>query len=215
MHEQAAAIAAILGYVVFLLLAFGARTWMHYRRTGTTGFIGFSGRPGSTEWWGGVLFVVAIVASGAAPLLQITGIVARIHGGPLPAPVLGASLCVAGIAITVWAQSAMGDSWRIGVDPETRTTLVRSGPFRWIRNPIFTAMSVATLGLLLLVPNAVSLAAFLALIAALQIQVRLVEEPYLARIHGRLYAQFAATTGRFLPAVGRMGNAKLFSRAAE
>lgn len=213
MDEQAAAVAAIVGYVVFLLLAFGVRSVVHYRRTGATGFVGISGRPGSTEWWGGMLFAVAIVATGAAPLLQLSGVVAEIHGGPFPAPAVGMILCAAGIAGTLWAQFAMGDAWRIGVDPEARTSLVRSGPFRWVRNPIYTAMSVATLGLLLLVPNAVSLLALGALIAALQIQVRLVEEPYLFRVHGPLYVQFAATTGRFLPGVGRMGS--VLSRAGE
>jgi hypothetical protein len=35
----------------------------------------------------------------------------------------------------------MGDSWRIGVDPSETTTLVRTGVFGWVRNPIFTAVA--------------------------------------------------------------------------
>ena len=49
-------------------------------------------------------------------------------------------LAVVGIAATVYAQVDMGDSWRIGVDPDETTTLVRTGVFGWVRNPIFTAM---------------------------------------------------------------------------
>jgi protein-S-isoprenylcysteine O-methyltransferase Ste14 len=37
-----------------------------------------------------------------------------------------------------------GASWRIGVDPDERTTLVTSGPFAIARNPIFTAMAAAS-----------------------------------------------------------------------
>lgn len=48
-----------------------------------------------------------------------------------------------------FAQLAMGDSWRIGVDEQENTTLVRTGPFKWVRHPIYTAMMAFGLGLLL------------------------------------------------------------------
>ena len=54
----------------------------------------------------------------------------------------------------------------------------------------------------LMTPNALALAAWLALIAAVEIQVRLVEEPYLARTHGAAYADSARRTGRFVPGLG-------------
>lgn len=58
------------------------------------------------------------------------------------------------------------------------------GPFRWVRNPIFSAMIVCTLGLVVLVPCTLALAA---LIVGVELQVRLVEEPYLVRTHGEVY----------------------------
>jgi protein-S-isoprenylcysteine O-methyltransferase Ste14 len=42
------------------------------------------------------------------------------------------------------------------------------------------------------------------LLAALEIQVRGVEEPYLLRTHGEAYRRYAAATGRFLPGIGRL-----------
>jgi protein-S-isoprenylcysteine O-methyltransferase Ste14 len=205
MDTQASAAWALSGYGVFLLLAFGLRTLIHLRRTGSTGFVGFTGRPGSVEWWGGVLFALAIVAGGAAPALQLAGVV---HPAPsLVTPLLqsiGIALFVAGILGTLWAQLAMGESWRIGVNETERTTLVVAGPFRWVRNPIFTAMTTATLGLALLVPNVASLAAVASLVLALELHVRLVEEPYLRRTHGASYARYAASAGRFLPRIGRL-----------
>jgi protein-S-isoprenylcysteine O-methyltransferase Ste14 len=98
----------------------------------------------------------------------------------------------------------MGDSWRIGVDLDARTMLVAAGPFRWVRNPIFTAMFVATLGLALVVPNAVAALAIVVMVVALEVQVRLVEEPYLTRAHGESYRRYAASAGRFLPGIGRL-----------
>lgn len=98
----------------------------------------------------------------------------------------------------------MGASWRIGVDASERTGLVTTGVFHHVRNPIFTAMGITALGLTLMVGNLAALAGLAALAAALQLQVRLVEEPYLLRTHGDAYARYASTAGRFLPQVGRL-----------
>ena len=198
------ALFAFAAFLLFLAAAFGLRTLIHYRRTGTTGFAGVSGRVGSAEWLGGVLFVVALLAGGAAPLAQHFGWL-----GPWPAldgpgwQAAGVLVFSLGFAATLWAQFAMGKSWRIGVDEAARTALVASGPFAWVRNPIFTAMLAATLGLLLLVPNWISALALLALLLGLELQVRCVEEPYLLRTHGETYRRYAARTGRFVPGLGR------------
>ncbi len=101
---------------------------------------------------------------------------------------LGLVLFGLGLAATLYAQLAMGESWRVGVDESERTALVTDGPFALVRNPIFAAMIPTSLGLALMVPNVVALAGFAALVLALEIQVRLVEEPYLRRVHGQAYA---------------------------
>jgi protein-S-isoprenylcysteine O-methyltransferase Ste14 len=98
----------------------------------------------------------------------------------------------------------MGSSWRIGVDPAERTVLVTDGVFRLARNPIFTAMVTAQLGVALMVPTWVSAASLVALVAAVQLQVRAVEEPYLRAAHGPAYTAYASRTGRFVPGVGRV-----------
>jgi protein-S-isoprenylcysteine O-methyltransferase Ste14 len=57
-------------------------------------------------------------------------------------------------------------------------------------------------GIALLSPTPVTLAAAVLLVLAVELHVRLVEEPYLLRTHGRAYAGYAARTGRFFPGVG-------------
>jgi protein-S-isoprenylcysteine O-methyltransferase Ste14 len=64
-------------------------------------------------------------------------------------------------------------------------------------------MLLVATGLLALVPNVVALGGLLALLLAVQLQVRWAEEPYLARLHGPAYAAYAARAGRFVPGVGR------------
>lgn len=188
------------GWVVFAALAFGLRSFLHWRQTGRTGFVGLSGRVGSVEWLGGVLFVVACVAGPGALFVE-----RRWAALDVPAVhALGLALFGLGLVGTLWAQLSMGASWRIGVDAGERTALVTRGPFRWVRNPIFTAMLLAVTGLGLLVPNLMSAIALVTMLIAVELQVRAVEEPYLVRSHGPAYRSWAAHTGRFLPGVGRL-----------
>lgn len=69
-----AAIALAL-YLAYLAIAFGLRTWLLYRRTGTTGFHGLTGPLGSPGWWGGVGFIAALLTGLAAPILQLIGLI--------------------------------------------------------------------------------------------------------------------------------------------
>ena len=197
---------ALALYVVYLLLAFGLRTIIQLRRTGSTGFHGLGGRLGSAEWLAGVGFAVAIVLGLAAPVLALLEVVEPIAALESDAvAIVGAVLAIAGIVATFLAQVAMGTSWRIGVDPDERTDLVRTGPFARVRNPIFSAMIPTALGLTLLVPSWVAIAGLVGLVIALELQVRVVEEPYLLRTHGKSYADYARRVGRFAPGVGRLG----------
>lgn len=111
---------------------------------------------------------------------------------------------ISGARGSLIGQSAMGDSWRIGVDENDRTELVVRGPFEAVRNQIFAGMIPTAVGMVLMVPNPVVLVAALALIASLEIQTRLVEEPYLLRVHGPAYGDYAARVGRFFPLIGRL-----------
>lgn len=179
------AVLALVLYAVYLGLAFGLRSWIQRRRTGSIGFRGISGRAGSIEWWGGVLFAAALVFGVVAPVLDLAGALEPI--GVLDGPaghLAGAVLAVAGIGLALGAQMAMGESWRIGVDETEHTELVTTGPFALVRNPIFAAMLPTSLALVLVVPNVVAVVGMVALAVALELQTRVAEEPYLVRTAG-------------------------------
>ena len=198
-------IVALVTAALFFALAFGLRGWLQWRRTGSTGFRGISGAVGSAEWLGGVLFVAAMAGVVLAPVAVLAGLVppwAALDAPPVRA--VGLALAAGGIAGTLWAQLDMGDSWRIGVDHRERTALVTGGPFRFVRNPIYTFMTIGLAGLALLTPNTIAAATLVLLVIALELQVRLVEEPYLLRAHGTPYRTYAAHVGRFLPGIGRL-----------
>ncbi|MCC7075352.1 MAG: isoprenylcysteine carboxylmethyltransferase family protein [Deltaproteobacteria bacterium] len=198
-----AASTTLMILVAYGALAFGWRSWLQWRRTGSTGFRGLSGRVGSSEWNGGALLIVALALAVAAPLVVVAGVL-----DPWPAPVevtaVGGALLAVGFVGTLAAQLSMGDSWRIGVDASERTDLVARGLFRVSRNPIFTSMLVFLAGLALVLPTIVSALACAVAVIGLEIQVRLVEEPYLTKTHGDGYLRYAAQVGRFLPLLGRL-----------
>jgi protein-S-isoprenylcysteine O-methyltransferase Ste14 len=48
----------------------------------------------------------------------------------------------------------------------------------------------------------VALAGFVLLVVTIELQVRVVEEPYLLTVHGDAYRGYLADVGRFVPSVG-------------
>jgi protein-S-isoprenylcysteine O-methyltransferase Ste14 len=199
------ATAALVLYGVTLTLTFGVRIALQVRRTGSTGVHGVAHGAGPIEWFAGALFIAGLATGAAAPALALLDVVE-----PIPAldgtagHAIGVVLAAGGIVLTFLAQLAMGDAWRIGVDPEERTQLVTDGPFKLVRNPIYSAMFPTVLGLVLMVPSVLAIAGLLALAIGLELQVRLVEEPHLLRTHGDEYADYAASVGRFAPGLGTL-----------
>jgi protein-S-isoprenylcysteine O-methyltransferase Ste14 len=196
------ALTALLLYVVGLLLAVGVRSAVHWWRTGDTGFRLDAGPVGSAAWWAKVLLVAAIVLGLAGPSAALAGLSPLAFLDHAVLRMTGLVVVGVGLTGTLLAQFTMGPSWRIGVDPAERTALVTRGAFAVVRNPIFTAMTATSVGLALMVPNTVSLAATALLVVSIEVQVRAVEEPHLRRIHGGDYVAYASRVGRFLPGLG-------------
>jgi protein-S-isoprenylcysteine O-methyltransferase Ste14 len=202
MPATAAADMALVLFGVFVLLGFGWRSWLQYRRTGSTGFRGVSAG-GLLERLAGIGFVAALLVAVSAPILQEARAIRPVSAlSAVWVQTVGIVVATVGIAATVYAQLDMGDSWRIGLDPQETTTLVHTGMFGQIRNPIYTAMVTFGVGIALVTPNLLACAGLGLLIAIIELQVRRVEEPYLLRTHGDAYRAYTASVGRFIPGIG-------------
>lgn len=190
---------------VWLIVGFVFRMVVYVRETGSSPFRGVSGQLGSLEWFGNLVFLAALfVGAPAAAWGALTGDIQPFaFFGSQASAVVGIALMIVGIVSTGVAQGAMGRSWRIGVDPEERTELVTDGMFGLVRNPIYTAFFITLFGLVLLVGNAIAIASLAASVIALEVQVRMIEEPYLVKTHGESYKDYAHKVGRFLPGIGR------------
>jgi protein-S-isoprenylcysteine O-methyltransferase Ste14 len=189
--------------VLWFVSLFVFRSIIQLRKTGSTGVKGFHGPVGSLPWLAGMSASLGLVLAPMSPLAALYdwpgGALLITHAA---VHLTGAGLCLIGIFGALFAQLSMGDSWRVGVDDSERTELVTDGLFAWVRNPIFSFITLSVLGLLLLVPNAFALVAAGLTLCGIESQVRGVEEPYLVHTHGEAYRAYSAHVGRFVPGLG-------------
>jgi protein-S-isoprenylcysteine O-methyltransferase Ste14 len=206
------AIVALLSLIAFAAVAFGWRVWLQYRRTGDTGLR--AGARTAPEVLSTLVLASAVVAITLAPVLDLAN--ALVPTDVLVHPAVqatGIACFVLGFVLTVRAQLDMGASWRVGVDTTETTTLITHGVFRHVRNPIFSGMVLAFVGVAFLVPNVVAFVGIALAVIGLEIHVRVVEEPHLMRAHGERYMTYARSAGRFVPGCGRVsGSASSTSR---
>jgi len=191
--------------LVYMVLFFGAaffwRSYRVWRRTGVNPYK-LGGSDSAHDFIGrlfrvtnlAVLAVIVIYASADALYQSLVPIPWLTHWVLVQ---IGVVLLLVALCWVLVAQAQMGDSWRIGIDSEVKTALVQQGIFGLSRNPIFLGMQIMLLGLLLVLPNAVTLAIAVLGVALIQIQVRL-EEDHLLRLHGEDYCAYQRRVRRWL-----------------
>ncbi len=194
-------VALLTYFMAFIALAMGWRSYRVWRQTGINPYK--LGNADTAHDLVGRLFRFVFAAIGG--ILVLFTFVPEVYAaleiqGWHRHPWLtgaGVFLLAAAFLWILAAQAQMGISWRIGIDADAPTPLVRQGLFRLSRNPIFLGMRVCLLGFLLVLPNAATVALFLLGDVLMQIQVRL-EEEHLRKLHGQDYEDYRATTRRWL-----------------
>jgi len=122
---------------------------------------------------------------------------------PLPAWLrwIGMAVGLVTIALFLWVHRALGENWSTSVETKEQHALVTSGPYRWVRHPMYTTMFVWTLAFFLLSANWFVGITWLALsILAASRAGR--EEAALIETFGAEYQAYVQRTGRFLPGLG-------------
>lgn len=115
----------------------------------------------------------------------------------LPIKCIGIALLAIALIWTIIAQGHMKNSWRIGIDTETKTELVTIGLFSISRNPIFFGMILSLIGLFLTTPNALTSLFLILGYILIQIQIRL-EEAFLIKEHGQNYLLYKQKVRRLI-----------------
>jgi protein-S-isoprenylcysteine O-methyltransferase Ste14 len=60
--------------------------------------------------------------------------------------ILGLTLAAAGVALAIWARFYLGRNWGMPLSIKENPELVTTGPYAYIRNPIYTGILLALLG---------------------------------------------------------------------
>jgi len=128
-------------------------------------------------------------------------------GGWLARPILAANsvllgLCVMvtilGLLFAVWARLILGSNWSGTVTIKTNHQLIRRGPYRWIRHPIYTGMLAALLATAVIQGLLSGMIGFAFVLSALYRKARR-EESFLSQEFGDGFLEHRQHTGMFLP----------------
>ena len=101
------------------------------------------------------------------------------------------------LSICVWQFAYSGRGTLAPVDPPTQ--LVVRGPYRYVRNPMYLAVTTIVLGEVLLTCSVALLTYWAIWFAVVNLLVIGYEEPTLRRQFGASYERYTQTVGRWIP----------------
>src|SRR5580658_10892576 len=110
---------------------------------------------------------------------------------------IGAGLFVCGIALAVWARLNIGRNWGMPMTQRAEPELVTSGPYRFVRHPIYSGLLTAVLGTAL-VNNLLGLIVVVVLVAYFYYS-GTVEERNLAATFPHAYPEYKSKTKMLIP----------------
>jgi protein-S-isoprenylcysteine O-methyltransferase Ste14 len=107
-------------------------------------------------------------------------------------------LTAVGIAFAIWARFYLGQNWSSVVSIKVGHQLIRTGPYAWIRHPIYFGLLLALIGTALARDKAVAVIAIPLFWLGFKIKSRL-EEEFMRKTFGQEYLEYARTTGALIP----------------
>jgi protein-S-isoprenylcysteine O-methyltransferase Ste14 len=110
---------------------------------------------------------------------------------------IGAVLFVCGIALAVWARLHLGRNWGMPMTQRAEPELVTSGPYRFVRHPIYSGLLTAMLGTVLV--NSLLGLIVVAVLTAYFYYCGAVEERNLATTFPEAYPEYRSRTKMLIP----------------
>lgn len=117
---------------------------------------------------------------------------------------IAASACVGILVLTMICWRKMGREWRMGIDPDERNNLLVTGPYAYVRHPIYALQALLAICSAIAVPAPAMIAIAILEVVLLSWEA-IREEQHLSRVHGQTYIDYMRTAGRFLPRLTRAG----------
>jgi len=111
---------------------------------------------------------------------------------------LAVLLTGAGITFAIWARFYIGENWSSAVSIKIGHQLIRTGPYAWVRHPIYSGLLLATIGTALARREPRGVFAVLLLSLGFWIKSRM-EEGFMQKAFGREYQEYIRSTGALIP----------------
>ena len=111
---------------------------------------------------------------------------------------IGTAITAGGIAFAIWARWHLGENWSAMVTLKEGHELIRSGPYRRIRHPIYTGMLVGFAGTAMAQGEYRGLIALGIAVTNFYLKAKR-EERFLTREFGEKFQEHSKQTGMFLP----------------
>jgi protein-S-isoprenylcysteine O-methyltransferase Ste14 len=112
----------------------------------------------------------------------------------------GALLVVSGLALAVWARLILSGNWSGTVTLKHGHELIRTGPYAWVRHPIYTGLLTAMLGNAIAIDEIRGVLALTILAAAFLKKLR-TEEAFMIEAFGGSYIHYRSVTAALIPGV--------------
>jgi protein-S-isoprenylcysteine O-methyltransferase Ste14 len=111
---------------------------------------------------------------------------------------LGLIMLAAGIGFAVWARNYLGRNWSGTVTVKQDHELIRTGPYRLVRHPIYTGLLLAILGTAVAFGEWRGLLAFALIAASLLLKLR-TEERFMSESFPDEYPRYRADVPALIP----------------
>jgi len=111
---------------------------------------------------------------------------------------LGFAITALGFALTLWARAILGRNWSANVTIKVDHELIHTGPYRYVRHPIYTGIILALIGTAVARDQWRGVAAVILLWLSFTIK-RLKEEQFMSQTFGARYTDYSQTTGAIVP----------------
>jgi protein-S-isoprenylcysteine O-methyltransferase len=115
--------------------------------------------------------------------------------------IVGILITVVGLGFAIWARVHLGQNWSSAVTIKEQHQLIRSGPYRYVRHPIYTGLIVALMGTAFANGKVRGLLAVALVWFGFLLKSKM-EEQFMDRIFGAEYADYRRTTGALFPRMG-------------
>ncbi|SRR5229473_2889590 len=111
---------------------------------------------------------------------------------------LAVTLTALGIAFAIWARFYIGQNWSSAVTIKVGHELIRTGPYAWVRHPIYSGLLLATIGTALARREPRGLLAIVLVWLGFSIKRRM-EETFMRKTFGPEYEAYSQSTGALIP----------------